>query len=306
MRVAVAIVGFRNTDDIIRCLSGLERSTHGDFEVLICENGGPAAYAALEAALPPHLSGGQPVRAVLAPGNLGYAGGVNVCLAQTPTADAWWILNPDTYPEPEAMAALVERLSAGDCQAVGGALYFPDGKVQSDGGLWRAWLARPESIGYGRALDSPVDVASVERRLSYLSGASMMVSRVFVDAVGLMREDYFLYCEEVEWCLRSRRRGMRLGFARDARVLHFQGTTTGSVEDIAKRPRMPVYLDTRNKLLVTRDCFPLLLPVAAVAVPALVCLRLASKGAWRQCLYVVAGCWAGILNRRGAPTWLEP
>ena len=96
MRVAVAIVGFRNREDILRCLRALSRSTYANFEVAICENGGREAFADLIAVLPTNLPDGQPVRAVEAGGNLGYAGGVNVCLAETPGADAWWILNPDT------------------------------------------------------------------------------------------------------------------------------------------------------------------------------------------------------------------
>lgn len=88
------------------------------------------------------------MRAVLADGNLGFAGGVNVCLRETPDAGAWWVLNPDTSPPPVAMAALVERLSAGDRDAVG-PLYLDNGTVQSYGGLWQGWIARPVSIGHG-------------------------------------------------------------------------------------------------------------------------------------------------------------
>ena len=63
MHVVVAIVGYRNPDDIVRCLAGLALSVHADFEVVICENGGPAAHADLVAVLPERLAGGQRVRA---------------------------------------------------------------------------------------------------------------------------------------------------------------------------------------------------------------------------------------------------
>ena len=105
MRVAVAIVGFRNRDDILACLTALAASTYPDFLVVICENGGEAAHAALaEALAAPPLA--QEVRLLRSPANVGYAGGVNACIAAAPDADAWWILNPDTSPEPGALAAL--------------------------------------------------------------------------------------------------------------------------------------------------------------------------------------------------------
>lgn len=305
MHVAVAIVGYRNADDIFRCLAALEASAHTDFEVSICENGGPKAFAALTAGLPRALPGGQPVKAVLTEANLGYAGGVNTCIRQAPGADAWWVLNPDTLPHPDALARLVARLEAGDCEVAGGTIHFPDGTVESHGGRWLPWLGRALSVGYGDPLDKPVDVGAHERTLSYFSGASLLVSRRFLEVTGPMHEGYFLYCEEIEWSLRGLALGMRLGYAPGALVLHNQGSTTGSVADITKRPRMPVYLDERNKILVTRDRFPSHLPVVALAALALLVLRFGRRRAWRQLVYALQGWTAGMLNQRGAPRWLE-
>lgn len=304
MRVAVAIVAFRNVEDVLGCLSALERSEHRKFEVVVCENGGAEAYERLVARLPKSLAGGQPVRALLAPGNLGYAGGVNLCIAAAPDADAWWVLNPDTEAEPAALAAMVERLARGDCEAVGSVLSMEGGTIQSLGGLWRARLARAVSLGYGEPLAALPDLApGVEGRQNYLNGASILLGRAFREAVGPMREDYFLYCEEVEWCLRARARGMRLGFAASALVLHHQGTTTGKPSDIRQHGRMPVYLNERNRLLLTRDLSPELFGTAAVMALGLIFLRFARRGAWRQLAYALDGWRAGLKNERGRPAW---
>ena len=141
----------------MRCLGALAGASHRDFEVIICENGGADSYKALLAAIPERLPGGLAVRAVAAPGNIGFAGGVNRCLEETPDADAWWVLNPDTQPDQEALALKVARLSAGDVGAVGCTLHRPNGKVQSHGGLWRAAFGRAESIGNGDPWPGSVD-----------------------------------------------------------------------------------------------------------------------------------------------------
>jgi GT2 family glycosyltransferase len=258
----------------------------------------------LRAAIAAQLPGGQAVRIVEAERNLGFAGGVNLCMAQTPGADAWWVLNPDTQPEPPALGAMVKRLSQGDCEAVGCTLYLPNDSIQSHGGRWRPWLARSESIGLGRAKSEPIDQAQIERSQNYLNGASMLISRRFLEEVGPMREEYFLYCEEVEWCLRALARGLRLGFAAEARVLHAQGATTGAGRPVKDRPRMPVYLGERNKLLVTRDCFPARFAVAAIASLMLLGLRCGPRGAWRHFRYGLAGWWAGVRGERGVPDWV--
>lgn len=304
MHVVIVIVGFRNPGDISLCLSALSRSTYSDFTVAICENGGEEAYEALRRAIPSVLPGGQSVTPILAAANLGYAGGVNVCMTRYPDADAWWILNPDTEPHPAALAALVERLERGDCHAVGGIVHGADGVVQLTGGLWQLRLARAVALGTGSRVEAAVDEAEVERVQNFLSGASMLVSRRFVEAVGLMREDYFLYCEEVDWCLRAVAKGLKLGFAPRARILHGHGSTTGASASPRERPRTPIYLSERNKILLTRDLFPVGLPLAALSAAGQLCLRYAARGAWRQFGFGLSGWWAGLRGERGVPRWL--
>jgi GT2 family glycosyltransferase len=301
MHIAVAIVAFRNATDVATCLEALARSSHTDFEVVVCENGGQEAYAALQSRLPRTLANGQSVRTVLAPGNLGYAGGVNLCIGESPEADGWWVLNPDTEPHPEAMSALVRCLGAGGCDAVGCTVQLPGGIVQSYGGHWQPRLARAVSLGHGRSAADRPPAACIEQRQNYLNGAAMMVSRAFIERTGLMREDYFLYCEEVEWFLRGLRRGARLAFEPQAVVLHHQGTTTGNSTAIRSRTKPPVYLNERNRLLLTRDCFPGLLPVVTVTALAMIAAKYARRGAWRQVAYALAGWWAGLRNERGVP-----
>src|SRR5437762_5656758 len=115
MEVAVVIVSYHSRDDVRRCFEALERSTWPHFRVVIGENGGEAALRSLRQALPDRLAGGQAVELLLAPDNLGYAGGVNFCIDRSRPADAYWVLNPDTEPEPGALAAMVTRLQRGDC-----------------------------------------------------------------------------------------------------------------------------------------------------------------------------------------------
>ncbi|MFL5296752.1 MAG: glycosyltransferase [Phenylobacterium sp.] len=304
--VSICIVGFRNPQDIVACLGALAKSAYRDFSVVICENGGAEAYAGLVRAVPAALPGGQAVTAFDAGANLGYAGGVNACIAASREAAAWWVLNPDTLPHPDALRHLADRLAVGDCGLVGATIHGPDGLVESRGGRWIAPLARAESIDRGKRLDDPTSQAGIEADLSFVSGASMLVGPRFAERVGLMREDYFLYGEEVEWCLRGLARGERLGLAVEARVLHNQGSTTGSVADLRRRSRMAVFLDERNKLLTTRDCAPSLLPVVAVGSFLMLWLRFARRAAWRQLGYAMQGWWAGLLGRRGVPDFVAP
>ena len=97
---------------------------------------------------------------------------------------------------------------------------------------------------------------------------------------------------------------MRLGFAPDAHVLHYLGTTTGNPADVRAQGLMPVYLNERNRLLLTRDLFPALLGPAILLALLLIPLRFARRGAWKQMAYALHGWCAGIRNERGVPGWV--
>ncbi len=136
--VPIVIVGFGHPEDTVKCLSAIGRQRGcPKFEVFICENGGPAAFDALEKAssekggpcegevehIEPasdefvraarlRLDGGQtPVTIAQANDNFGFAGGTNAWIRPLLAEPGWtavWILNPDTWPEPDALAELVD------------------------------------------------------------------------------------------------------------------------------------------------------------------------------------------------------
>lgn len=75
-----------------------------------------------------------------------------------------------------------------------------------------------------------------------------------------MAEEYFLYCEELDWAYRARGR-FELGFEPQAEVLHREGLSTGvsNHRGLRRGPRMSLAL-LRSRLLLTWKFHPLALP----------------------------------------------
>ena len=194
--------------------------------------------------------------------NVGFAGGNNVgiryglkCLRP----DFFWLLNTDTIVAPDALTALVER-AARDRKVgtVGSSLiyYWKPDTVQAFGG---ARLDRKTTlmshIGDHRPISSiPHDEREVEAEMAYVIGASMLVSRPFVEQVGLMCEDYFLYYEEIDWALRGKEQ-FTLAYAPGSRVFHKIG---GASRRVASTTSMR-YL-WRNRVRFVSRFMPEMLP----------------------------------------------
>jgi N-acetylglucosaminyl-diphospho-decaprenol L-rhamnosyltransferase len=326
--VIVSVVGFRNPDDLRKCLTALVKSEHKDFIVSICENGGPAAFDSLVQSLsgvalaagdnPPIgdpridriwsgalFGDNQPVYVLRAKSNLGFAGGVNATvnqLLEDPRWTAVWLLNPDAEPDPRALLALWRRQRETGAAIVGGRLVFQDTDlIQLYGGRWRPLMARGFNIGLGSAKDAPVDVDKIERSMTHVNGASMFVSRTFVETVGMMPEDYFLYAEEVDWCLRAE--SSQLRYAHDCVVYHRFGTTIGSSRDRGKGSDLSLYLEERNKLLLSRRFYPKLYPIIVIVTLTLLS-QFIFKGATRKIPIAFRGWMAGLRGERGPPEFL--
>jgi GT2 family glycosyltransferase len=167
--------------------------------------------------------------------NLGFAAGNNVGLRfalRQPEMDYVWVLNNDTLVEPDCLANMVRRLQADPAPAVcGSMIHFFDRPevIQAIGGNRFNRLTGEAACSEGRFTheDAAVDIGSIEGELDYLSGCSLLLPREFLETVGLMSEDYFLYYEEIDWFTRAAGR-YQIRIAPDARIYHREGRSIGS------------------------------------------------------------------------------
>lgn len=199
--------------------------------------------------------------------NGGYAYGNNVGLKlalQQPGIDFFWILNNDTVVDRLAARGLVDAMRSDETIGICGStvLYMNSDKVQTlGGGKFLPWKARCEQLGTGMSLVETSVEHDVERSLDYINGASAMVTRRFLQTVGLMDEMYFLYYEEIDWAVRARSAGFRLGYCRESLVYHQVGASSGTADD-GDSSNLSVYYAERSKFKFLLKHYPSFLLVA--------------------------------------------
>ena len=197
---------------------------------------------------------------VLAGGNLGFAGGNNVGIvaAGLDRYQHFWLLNTDTVIRLDALRRLLDRC-ADDARVgmVGSTLLYYDepDRIQAMGGAEvhpRRLVAAHLGIGLG--LDAvPGDekaLRKIEARLSYVIGASMLVTSEFIRRVGPMCEDYFLYYEEVDWAMRGSPE-FTLAYAPSSFVYHKVGSSSEKAT-----PSFSMRLLYRNRVRFIGRFFP--------------------------------------------------
>jgi len=243
----------------------------------------PKPIGFLEISAPERVMANHPARLVVIHTgfNLGFAGGNNVGLRYALSAGDFefaWLLNSDTVVAPTALSEMVERMQerpeAGLCGSTLVEYEKPD-RIQALGGAgYNKWLARSSHIGRGISKDKIPDAGLVEPKLRYVIGASMLVSKSFLQDVGLMNESYFLYFEEIDWAIRAKGR-YYLCYAPKSVVYHKQGASAGTAFAHRRRSDISDYFSSRGRMLFTMRNFPIAAPVVACLLIGGILFRLA-------------------------------
>jgi GT2 family glycosyltransferase len=218
VRLAVILLNWNGRRDTLAALDALARCrmpAGWSLWTIVVDNGSTDDSIA---ALAPR----RDAELIALPRNLRFAGGNNEGLrrALAGGADAIALLNNDT----EADAGLFERLLLALEQdpgagAAGPLIYYhpPSDRIWYAGGVCRPGLGWSSHRGIGRR--DRGQYRAVEAT-GYVTGCCLLARREVWEKVGLLDEDYYIYAEDADWCLRARAAGYRLLFVPTARLWH--------------------------------------------------------------------------------------
>jgi GT2 family glycosyltransferase len=266
MRVLVVVLNYKSAPLTVQCLATLagEVERHPDTCVLVPDNAsGDGSVELLRAEI---ARRGWAAWAHVLPHdrNDGYGAGNNVAIRAGlsgsfgPGPEYVWLLNPDTLVRPGALGALLAFLDAHPDVGIAGS------RLEEEDGTQHASRYRFPTVW--SELESGFRLGIVTRLLKdkqimppltldahpidWVAGASMMLRRTTLDAVGLFDEGYFLYYEEVDLCRRARLAGWPCWYVPDSRVAHLVGQSSGVTarEKAIRRPRY--WFESRRRYFV--------------------------------------------------------
>lgn len=244
--------------------------------------------------------------------NCGYAGGNNTGIKWAMTYGDYsyfWILNNDTVVNEFSLA---EMIKIGEKEKRAGILgsrimLYGDKKnypCMSGLGLKVVW---PKF--FFRDNKQKNNIFEVK----WVSGASFLIKKKVIDDIGLLDEDYFLYGEEKELCIRAIRKGWKIYLVGESLVYHKEGASTDTkiiykkvLGKMAKRLplntfKIKLYYESRNGIYFVKKHYPYyLLPYFFLRTLHLI---------WQVILYdddkvirvgvILRGAFHGIIGRMG-------
>lgn len=233
MRVSVIIPNWNGAAHLPTCLAALRAQTFRDFEVTLADNASTDGSRELLARDYPE------VRLIALDRNLGFAGACNAGL-RAARGEFCILLNNDTEAAPdwlaEVLAAFERHPEAGIIASkmllfdrrnilhTAGDVFRMDG-TPGNRGVWEA--------DRGQYAEGPVFSAN---------GGSAAYRRLMLDQVGLLDEDFFFSCEDLDLAWRAQLAGWRVVYAPRAVVYHKLSATGGGVTASFHDGRNFIYL----------------------------------------------------------------
>ncbi|MDQ3810701.1 MAG: glycosyltransferase family 2 protein [Chloroflexota bacterium] len=238
MQLSIVILNYNTRAHLRACLGAIrgEGSTTlsggaVEAEVLVVDNASHDGSAEMIAADFPW------VRLIRSPRNLGFAGGNNLALVHC-RGDAVLLLNPDALLPPGSVARLLARLAAHpEAGIVGPKLLRPDGSMHLAcrrsfptpavafyrlSGLSRLF---PRSRRFGRYNLTYIDPDQAIE-VDAVCGACLLIRRVVMRRIGLLDERFFMYGEDLDWCMRARQAGWTVRYEPRVVVEHQHGAAS--------------------------------------------------------------------------------
>ncbi len=227
--LSVIVVNYNAGELLSRCLAALYNETSElPFEVWLVDNNSTdnSLAAVRERFADIHLIENCE--------NVGFARACNEAIRQTST-DYVLLLNPDTLVRDRALKKMVGFMEANPSVGICGCRV-----LNRDGTLQRACrrsIPTPATAfyhlsGLGRLF--PHSRTLARYNLTYIdpdqshevdavSGSVLMIRRSVIEKIGLLDEQFFMYGEELDWCLRTKNAGWKVMYFADAEIVHYKG-----------------------------------------------------------------------------------
>ena len=253
--VCAILVNFKNKEKTVACLHALEKNTVLPGCVYVIDNAtskeAQSYFGSFTFSFKVHWIWNEDNRGFAAACNQG------IQAAQKEHAGCFvWLLNNDTEPTPTALEKLLEKATDTHAGITGSCIKKDN--CDFSGGVC---FIHPKFATVRRP------VSTEETGFDYVEGSSFLISPECLQKTRLLSEDYFLYFEESDYCLKAKRNGFTLAWATDSVIYHDIGSSTGS--EIAKG-EVPYFIDClmiRNRIYFAfRNGYPALSILAGFGI----------------------------------------
>lgn len=283
--VFALVLNWNRWQDTLECLASLRRQTYPHIHIVVVDNGSIDNSVDRIRQVYPDIT------LLENPTNLGFAGGANVGIqyVMEQRGDAVFLLNNDTIIAPDTVSIMVQQLDTYVGVVSPLIYYFDDPQMiwSAGGNLSPLNLEITDSL---RGRQNQGTLTPVMER-DFVPGTSMLIPRHTFEAVGAFDERFFMYYEDMDFCLRTRRAGLQILLTTEARVWHKVAVSSGGADSPQER-----YWMARSSVLYFRKHARNLQRITVVAWRFGSAIRTTARLIWKGRSEASRAYWRGLYD----------
>lgn len=242
--VSIILVNYNGFHDTAECIRSLKKNDYINYKIVVIDNNSTTE---------PDIKIEQYIKKnadayIKSDVNGGFSYGNNLGIKYSQEEyhpEYYLLLNNDTIVSDSFLTELVsESMKHQSAGIITGKIMYYDDK---------------DVIWYGGGEIDPATARAIHRyfnkrdfklishepeKISFVTGCLMLITSETVNEIGLLDEDYFLYAEDTDYCLRAIKAGVELLFVPDSVIYHKVSRSTGATSKATQ------YYMTRNQLML--------------------------------------------------------
>jgi GT2 family glycosyltransferase len=285
-KITSIVVNWNLRDETIRCLTSLEMSKYPCRTIVIDNGSSDGSAETIRETFPT-------IEIISLPTNIGFARACNIGIQQILRErqdDFVFLLNNDATIHPLTLTKLIQSALTNPRAGIFGPKVFyrhPPQKIWYAGASRRRGVLAAVTPGRNESDCGQFDKVSA---VDYVFGAAMFIRMSVFEKIGMFDDRFFLYLEDLDFCLRAQLSGCSLLFVPDAHVYHIGSAST------SHNLRFRRYHQVNSSILFLQKHLPKLMILPASLFWTGVLLRMIVKDSIHGDLDLIRSYWSALIN----------
>lgn len=242
-KLAIILVNYNGMQDTIDCIQSILNSKNMDFNfsiIVVDNNSKLDDLSSIERSYPSVIG-------IKNTENLGFSGANNIGIqyALKQNYEYIMLLNNDTIVDENMIDILMKECVKNTIVAPLMLYYDDPNKIWYAGGK----ISRVTGNNYHLEMGKYIKDISLEKKeCTFITGCCMFAHSSTFETIGLLNDEYFMYCEDTEFCIRATLKKCKMIFVPDAKLWHkISSSSGGSFSPFS------IYYCTRNRLKYVQE-----------------------------------------------------
>ncbi|MBP3255299.1 MAG: glycosyltransferase family 2 protein [Clostridia bacterium] len=237
-RIAILIINYNGYKDTCECIESIPKNDSN--EIVVIDNASKEKEGEKIKERFPNI------HLIQSNKNIGFAGANNLGIkyAINNKFDYVLLLNNDTIIEKDMIDELIKG-EENDIITVPKMCYYSNPSV-----IWYAggYIDRFKGDAKHLGLNEIEKKHNKIKYCNFATGCCMLINLALIKKIGYMNEEYFMYCEDVDYCIKMIENNIKIKYVPTAKLLHKVSSSTGG-----EMSPFSTYYYTRNRFLLIKN-----------------------------------------------------